>query len=142
MFDFRASGAAGDPIFGAIDAHREASAAVLAAVELHDILEAELPVDERRSTISVFGEQLVETDDWRWVECERAVLLAWKKQDEAALALLSTRPATLAGVRALLRYAVEADADGQGWPPAELTGGRPWQHFLIENAAAALSQCA
>jgi len=34
-----------------------------------------------------------------------------KVQDEAAVALLNVRPTTLAGVTALLRYAVEANVD-------------------------------
>jgi len=73
---------AADPIFAAIDAHLAANAAVLAAVELHDILETELPVEKRR-----------------------------------CYAMRSRQTRT---------------------PSA----GPPWQHFLIENAAAALTNCA
>lgn len=56
------------------------------------------------------------------------------------------RPTTLAGVAELLRYAVEANIDGEGWPPELLADDgkttRPWQHFLIESVAVALPKCA
>ena len=50
----------------------------------------------------------------------------------------------MAGVSALLRYAVEANTDGQGWP-LELDDGKTqqsWHTFLVENVAAAIPQCA
>ena len=53
------------------------------------------------------------------------------------------RPTAMAGIKALLRYAVEGNVDGQGWPP-ELPAddGRikqPWQSLLVENVASAVS---
>jgi hypothetical protein len=87
----------------------------------------------------------VATDDPRWIDCQRAVVLAWKVQDEAAVALLNVRPTTLAGVTALLRYAVEANVDDQVWPAELLTDDgrqRSWHQFLAENVAAALPNCA
>jgi hypothetical protein len=134
-----------DPIFAAIGAHRAATAGVLAITEAHSALETELPTDKRRSIVTVCGEEIVATDDPRWIDCQRAVVLAWKVQDETAVALLNVRPTTLAGVTALLRYAVEADVDDQVWPAELLTDDgrqRSWHQFLAENVAAALPNCA
>ena len=36
--------------------------------------------------------------------------------DAGACVLVNILPTTMAGVIALLRYAVDADTDGQGWP--------------------------
>ena len=60
-------------------------------------------------------------------------------------ALLNVRPTTLAGVQALLRYAVEANVDDCGWPEEVLDddgSARPWHKCLVESVAAALPQCA
>ena len=73
-----------DPIFAAIGAHRAATAGVLAIIEAHNALETELPNDKRCSIVTVCGEEIVATDDPRWIDCQRAVVLAWKVQDEAA----------------------------------------------------------
>jgi len=131
-----------DPIFAAIGAHRAATAGVLAIIEAHNALETELPNDKRCSIVTVCGEEIVATDDPRWIDCQRAVVLAWKVQDEAAVALLNIRPTTLAGVTALLRYAVEANVDDQVWPAELLTDDagnrRSWHHFLVESVAAAM----
>jgi hypothetical protein len=131
-----------DPIFAAIGAHRAATAGVHAVINAHDVLETELPIDKRRSNVTVWGEEIVESDDSRWIDCQRAVRLAFKTQDEAAVSLLNVRPTTMAGVTALLRYAVEANVDDQVWPVELLTDDagnqRSWHHFLIESVAAAM----
>ena len=61
------------------------------------------------------------------------------------MALLNIRPTTMAGVKALLSYAVEANIDGQGWPAELLTDDgktqQSWHQFLVENVAAAIPQC-
>jgi hypothetical protein len=118
---------------------------VLAIIEAHNALETELPNDKRRSIVTVCSEEIVATDDPRWIDCQRAVLRAWEAQDDAAVSLLNIRPTTLAGVTALLRYAVEANVDDQVWPAELLTDDgrqRSWHQFLAENVAAALPNCA
>ena len=135
-----------DPIFAAIGAHSAATAGVHAIIEAHNALETELPNDRRRLSVSVGGEEIVATGDPRWIDCQRAVLRAWEAQDDAAVSLLNIRPTTLAGVTALLRYAVEANVDDQVWPAELLTDDagnqRSWHHFLVESVAAALPNCA
>ena len=134
-----------DPIFAAIEAHRAAAAVVYAVNEVHTGLEIELPAERRCSHVTVWGEKTVTTDDPRWIDCERAAMRAWDAQDDAAVALLHARPTTMAGVKALLDYAVEANVDGQGWPGELLMNDgktRSWHHILVENVAAAIPQCA
>jgi hypothetical protein len=132
-----------DPIYAAIEAHKAARAAVYSIIDAHQALERELPCDKRRSSVSVWGEEIVETDDSRWIECERAVLRAWEVEDWAAVALVCIQPTTPAGFFALLEHAVAYDTDGEGWPRnlERVTDEgkrttRDWQQFLIENLVA------
>ena len=37
-------------------------------------------------------------------------------ENEAACTLVNVLPTTMAGVIVLLRYTVDADTDGEGWP--------------------------
>jgi hypothetical protein len=135
-----------DPIFAAIEVHRAATAAAYAAMRAHGVLEAEIPRDKRQSVITVWEETIVETDDPRWIDSQRAVMTAWSAQDDAAVELLNVAPTTLAGVTALLRYAVEANVDDMGFPDKLLSSDghteRSWHHLLVENVAAAIPQCA
>ena len=82
-------------------------------------------------------------DDPRWIEVERELKRTSDLESDAAIVLLTVQPTTLAGILALLNYAVEADTDGVGWPAAlESDDGqitRSWQVFLIEGIAEALA---
>jgi|ERR1700678_2196032 len=74
---------------------------------------------------------------------ERVVDLAHDAETDAACTLVSIKATTSAGLVALLRYAIEADTDGMGWPDRlESDDGklvRSWQYFLIENLPETLS---
>jgi hypothetical protein len=135
-----------DPIFAAIEAHKATCADIRSIHDTHALLERELPREKRQSHVDAWEESIIFDDDPRWIECERAVMRCWMAQDEAAVALIDIRPTTLAGVMELLRYAVEANVDGMGWPLELLADDdkttRSWQHFLIESVAKALPQCA
>jgi hypothetical protein len=51
----------------------------------------------------------------------------------------------LAGVVALLRYTVDADTAGEGWPPVVETDDgqtRSWRHILLANLAEILPELA
>ncbi len=127
-----------DPILAAIEAHRTARAALVAAVDWHSALERELPKDKRRSFVTVWDQTIVETDDPRWIDCEFTVIRCHSAETEAACTLISILPTTMAGVAALLRYTVDADTDGEGWPrglQSDDGKSRDWQHFLIANLA-------
>jgi hypothetical protein len=133
-----------DPIFAAIDAHRAARAVWLGWVYRHSDLEDELPKEVRRSFVHEAEEEIFDTDDPRWIECEQSVHRTHDEETDAAIGLLDVRPATHAGVVALLEYAVAADTDGMGFPDllvsddGEMT--RSWQFFLIESVAGALAE--
>jgi hypothetical protein len=98
----QSSGAEADPIFAAIEAHRRAIAAHGEAVGIEMALEVSLP-DDRRLT-DAWEDKIVETDDPRWPAALRAVSAASSAMDDAAIDLVNTEPATLAGIEALLRY--------------------------------------
>ena len=131
-----------DPIFAAIEAHRTVTAMALLALETHNTFERELPRDKRQSSIDAHGEEIVATDDPRWIASQRALAAAWNAQDDAACVLVSIVPTTLAGVVALLEYANAADIDGHAWPSVlqsdDGTKSRSWHYFLVETVSAAL----
>jgi hypothetical protein len=71
---------------------------------------------------------------------------AWDAVNDAELTLLNIQPTTRAGIVALLRYVIEHDTDGEGWQPELVsddgTKTRHFYHFLVENVAEAMTQCA
>jgi hypothetical protein len=112
------------PIFVAIEKHRSAFASVVAAIDVEQAAEAATPKGMR------------ETDE-HYLEAREAVSAAWEAEGDAAIELLNVYPTTMAGVMALLDYAISADRDGETWPQHLLsddgeTGGS-WHHFLIQN---------
>ncbi|WOH53828.1 hypothetical protein [Bradyrhizobium sp. sBnM-33] len=84
------AGQAPDPILEAIETHKATSAKLVSWVDRYGRLEDELPAERRRSDIS--NEEIVETDDPRWIEGEREVGLAWNAETAAAWALLEALP--------------------------------------------------
>jgi len=131
-----------DPIFAAIEAHKATRAHVKTVLDAHTILETELPRERRCSNVDAWEETIVETDDPRWIECERAVMRAWDAEEEAAIALVCIQPTTRAGFLALIDHAVAYDTDGHGWPSGvgliddDGKRIRDWHQFLLENLVA------
>jgi hypothetical protein len=128
-----------DPIYAAIEAHKAAVAHVKTVLDTHTILETELP-RERRSNVDAWEEVIVETDDPRWIECERAVMRAWDAEEDAARDLVCIQPTTRAGFLALLDHAIVYDTDGYAWPSSLQSdeGERTpnWHQFRLENLVA------
>ena len=97
----------------------------------------------RMAIVPTWDEKIVETDDPRWIECEREIIRTMDAESDAACTLVSISPTTLAGVLALLQYAVARDTDGEAWPrdlvSDDGTKSRSWHYFLIENVAATLA---
>jgi hypothetical protein len=93
-----------DPIFAAIEAHRAALESHSAAVHIESDLEETLPKDKRRSLLTVWDEEIVETDDPRWPAALHSRMDASKAMDDAAMALLDIEPTTFPGAIALLKY--------------------------------------
>jgi hypothetical protein len=135
--------AGADPIFDAIENHRSAYRTLKAACSEQSRLESILPGEKRKTCFTAWEETIVETDDPRWIEAERALSRSSDAETDAACVLVSIRPTTMAGVIALLRYATEADTDGVYWPEQlQSEDGnfeRSWHYFLVENLAETVS---
>ena len=128
------SAAASDPVFAAIEVHKAARLAFENAVSRGSALEQELPREKTRSWITVWEEEIVETDDPRWIDSVREVNRASDAATEAAYALANVAPTTMAGVVGLLQYVLSIRPEE--WPEGvesdDDTETRPWHTFLIE----------
>ena len=141
--------AAADPIFSAIEAHKNALADFKAEVENHSVLENELRKERRESSITIWEERIIETDDPRWIAAERATFAKSDLVDEVAANLASVEPTTMAGVAALLKYfaAVEAIDGGAMWPDSllddddrTLKGEASCGYFVARNVSRSLDR--
>jgi hypothetical protein len=105
-----------DPIFTAIQHHRDTHAAELAVIQTSCDLSRRLPEDKQRTSLSLLEEKIVTADDPRWIASEKAVMAATEKNQAAADTLIEIEPTTIAGVIALLSYAAEFVRAGEEWP--------------------------
>jgi hypothetical protein len=132
--------AANDPVFAAIDVHKAARLAFENAVSRGSALEHELPREKTRSWIAVWEEEIVETDDPRWIDSVREVHRTCDAATDAAYALANVAPTTMPGVVSLLQYAISVRPEE--WPEGvqsdEDAETRPWHTFLIEMLIAVL----
>jgi hypothetical protein len=119
---------ASDPIFDAIATHKAAERAHSDAVLTQSRLEEKLPREKRRSHISAWEEEIVETDDPRWIAAVRATSEASDNLDDCAMALLDIRPTTLAGLGALFRH-VSKEADACCLPDGVEVDDREYEHL-------------
>jgi hypothetical protein len=137
-----AMGGTVDPIFAAIENHKTVYGKLQEVVSEHSRLESTLPSEKRESNIDAWEEKIVETDDPRWIESERAIRRSFDAEKDAACVLVSICPTTMAGIISLLRYANAVDIDGMSWPDQlesdDGTKTRSWHYFLIEVVAEAL----
>jgi hypothetical protein len=117
-----------DPIFDAIATHKAAERAHSDAVLTQSRMEEKLPREKRRSHISAWEEEIVETDDPRWIAAVRATSEASDNLDDCAMALLDIRPTTLAGLGALFRH-VSKEADAGCLPDGVEVDDREYEHF-------------
>jgi hypothetical protein len=131
---------AADPIFEAIEAHKAARLAFENAFSRSCALEQELPREKARSWIMDWEEEIVETDDPRWIDSLREVNRASDAATDAAYALANVAPTTMAGVVGLLQHVISVPPEE--WPEGvesdEETETRPWHYFLIETLTAVL----
>jgi hypothetical protein len=116
-----------DPIFAAIEQHKATFVRVIAAIDDEHAVEAAIPKGPTKGI------------DPRLIDSRKATSAAWKAEGDAAIELVNVRPATMAGVVALLNYAISADTDGETWPRELLSDDgktiRSWHHFVIQNLA-------
>jgi hypothetical protein len=129
-----------DPIFAAIEVHKAARLAFENAVSRGSALDEELPGEKTRSWITVWEQTIVETDDPRWIDSVHEIDRTSDAATDAACALASIAPTTMAGVVALLQYAISIEPED--WPDGvhsdDDTETRPWHYFLIEMLIAVL----
>ena len=129
-----------DPIFEAIEVHKAARLAYENAVSRGSALDEELPSEKTRSWITVWEQMIVETDDPRWIDSVREVHRTSDAETDAACALASIAPTTMAGVVRLLQYAISIRPEE--WPEGvqsdDESETRPWHYFLIEMLIAVL----
>ncbi len=129
-----------DPIFEAIEVHKAARLAFENAVSRGSALEQELPSEKTRSWITVWEEEIVETDDPRWIDSVREVHHTSDAATDAAYGLANIAPTTMAGVVGLLQHAISFPPEE--WPEGvesdDDTESRPWHCFLIEMLIAVL----
>ena len=132
--------AANDPVFAAIEVHKAARHAFENAVSRGSALDEELRREKTRSWITVWEQTIVETDDPRWIDSVREVHRTSDAETDAACALTSIAPTTMAGVVGLLQYAISVRPEE--WPEGvesdDDTETRPWHTFLIEMLIAVL----
>jgi len=134
-----------EPIFALIEAHRRACVETLAAYERQSQIEDEL--------VAVFRLSVREAEaDPRWIAINDAAQKAVRVQDDLALKLVNTRPATVAGAAALLTYYADATNSEhlEIFPNVDVNGrlfassvsrdepSRDFGYFIARNVAAAL----
>ncbi|MCK1643077.1 hypothetical protein IVA95_37345 [Bradyrhizobium sp. 157] len=115
----------------AIERHKAAHAEWVLWVDRHGKLEDELPAERRCSDTT--RDNIVETDDTRWIEAERQLDLTGGAEIEAAYTLIEVMPTTRLGVLALLDHAVVHEADRFSWPEG-------WHSGLLENLSELLPE--
>jgi hypothetical protein len=129
-----------DPVLEAIEAHKAARLAFEDAFRRSCALEQELPREKTQSWITIWEEEIVQTDDPRWIDSIREVNRASDAATDAAYALANIAPTTMAGVVGLLQYAISFPPEE--WPEDvqsdDDTETRPWHTFLIEMLIAVL----
>ena len=129
-----------DPIFEAIEVHKAARLAFENAVSRGSALDEELPGEKTRSYITVWEQTIVETDDPRWIDSVHEIHRTSEAETDAACALASIAPTTMAGVVGLLQYTITVRPEE--WPEGVQSDDdaetRPWHTFLIETLIAVL----
>ena len=95
-----------DPVFALIAEHREAMRAESAAYQAQSHAEETIPREQRSWDYSAGDEGPPDgcTDPPEWIAVMMGVLNACNHENDAMLAILTTPPATLAGIAALLDH--------------------------------------
>jgi hypothetical protein len=129
------------------EVHKAAENDFRAAVHHEFAVEQTIERAKRKGNARHGEVTIVATDDPRWTEAFVRTHDASKNVEAAALRMLEEPPASLAGVVALLDYAVEYVKAGNSWPQdlegeekacCNFLGQTPWQHYVIANTAEVL----
>src|SRR5262249_21076443 len=84
-----------DPVHAAIEAHREAFKHYEGLLTEQNQLENELPRHRRQSFFSADSADVVQSDDPRWIENQRATLEACQIEDDALCHLMDLVPSSM-----------------------------------------------
>ena len=129
-----------DPIFAAIEKHRNLGVTLEATLTEQYRLELMLPKELRQSRLSSHGPGIVETDAAEWIAVERAVRAIHDGEFDAVCEMASVVPTTLAGIEAILSYAAEYPKRGANWQDLESYDGESWSFeiYVMQNCAEAI----
>jgi hypothetical protein len=108
-------------VLALIDAHRAAEVVHLKVINAQD---------EAETKYGVRSVEAFEARDRCGAMCDEVNAICWK--------LAATRPTTLAGVAAVLRFANEVEDAGNEWPDTDTIGADGWHYQLRATMAAAL----
>ncbi|WP_407174553.1 hypothetical protein [Bradyrhizobium sp. STM 3562] len=138
-----------DPIFVAIEAHKQAYDAFSESLEEQSKLEETIPKARRQTEFGwdSDGVKIVETDDPRWISHEIRKHELSRAENDCELQLVSVVPTTLQGVAALVTYCNSMEEKGHSWPsdlvdddydenapPEErFNKTHTWQYYLNAN---------
>jgi hypothetical protein len=145
------SSAATDPIFGAIEAHKKAYAALDACLTRKGVLEDRLfgAVRHLMNDLPERYRQLkaLQAADPEWVALEMEKAELREAEDETIISMIEVRPRTLAGAAALLRHVVAQERLGNEWPrgleDSEMEfDNEDWVTFLHRNIAEVIEEAA
>jgi hypothetical protein len=138
-----------DPTLAAIEAHRRAVAAYNAFCIQQDQLEEEIPREKRQTQYGADEtDEVIETDDPRWIAFQRELERLYQDESEAECALADIVPTTLRGVISLLNYAAEVEKIRGTWadnlldPEQPTERARSWYYFVHRNLAECLEKVA
>jgi hypothetical protein len=136
-----------DPAYAAIGGHNAAYAAFESACHHVARMESVIPKDKRREWFDEDRAKGIGTDDDpRWTAALNANRAASATEKQVAWTLTRVRPASLAGMAALLRHAADVTARGDEWPcdpdDASDEDGEEWIVTFHSNLAAALEAMA
>jgi hypothetical protein len=102
----------------------------------------------------IANKEIIATDEPRWIEAQQLLDAATDHISACEDELIEIRPTTVAGVIAILRYAVEYEKaeHGDGWPPSgyadddgdhgSCRAGYSWSYFLHKRLAEVLERIA
>jgi hypothetical protein len=140
-----------DPVFAAIEAHREASTEWLRHVKIEGELDAIIPIEKMQnySVDDRDNPEVGKDDDPRWTAAHKEYWAASDRLDDASLALIDVVPSSVAGVTALLDYCAETQAKMEGSllpdtleddddSAVSKSFGAPYLYFVCRNAVVAL----
>jgi hypothetical protein len=130
-----------DPIFAAIDRHKEAYAEFVRVVHLQENLEDTIPADRRRRyhVEDRYNAEMIVNEDPAWTKYQDAWFATCEAADGRAVDLLNVAPISTAGVAALLDYVAAFEKSG-----AELFGSvtEEGTDDLLDGRIASMQWCA